>query len=330
MSQLSASELQAVLTSLGVRFGNRKKQESLRKALHNWLEEQNLGRDQKFVYGKDGVWRLASVDAPASVEDDQESLEEGELDQLTTDDVHSPGQWFLEWSKKSGIPSALKSLLIANELTTAAALKHFSSMDAKTLLNVFEDKISMVQASLLASALTSLTVDPSGPVAPPALSALPAETTVPSGGDILTENLLGLLGGVPTESKARPTVSKGKMKLFLIPEMLDDPLQVDSLEDQLKEVNAGPSGTLYFLPMEKVKKKKALSQISPIEFSQANLKALRKNIEAGVITSLDQVAGYCSHGEAVMSYLVEDDAIKPKVYEFDQRVRVAVVEEGAE
>ncbi|MCP3661156.1 MAG: hypothetical protein GY696_01465 [Gammaproteobacteria bacterium] len=186
----------------------------------------------------------------------------------------------------------------------------------------------MVQASLLASACD---FDCRSCRSSRAFGPVSARGTCSAlRGDTLTENLLGLLGGASTESNVHPTVSKGKKKLFLIPEMLDDPLQVDSLEDQLKEVNTGPSGTLYFLPVEKVKKKKALSQISPVEFSQANLKALRKNIEAGVITSLDQVAGYCSHGEAVMSYLVEDDAIKPKVYEFDQRVRVAVVEEGAE
>ncbi|MCP3667233.1 MAG: hypothetical protein GY696_32855, partial [Gammaproteobacteria bacterium] len=150
----------------------------MRKTLYGWLEEQNLGRDQKFVYGKDGVWRLASVDASVSVEDDQESLEDGELDQLTADDIHSPGQWFLEWTKRTGIPSALKSLLISNELTTIAALNHFSSMDANTLLSVFEGQISMVQASLLASALATLTVDPAGPAAPSALSP-PAVPAVP-------------------------------------------------------------------------------------------------------------------------------------------------------
>ncbi len=310
VSELDCLELQSVLNSFGVKFGNTRKLPKLQNKLYSWLSDNSHPRDSRFLE-RDDTWDLLDNSRGSSPVVPEET------------------QWFTDWSTKNGMPNQVKTLLIESGFIQKTALTLISGNSPKDLREMFENKLSLAQTTFLSAALKPLSastpLSDHPPNSDPVVEISPDATlSTPD----LAANLIQMLGG--TDLTSSGSALKGKKRVFLIPDMIDDPLQYSSFEERAKVVNESDGGTLYFLPGAKQKAKKTLPELSIPEFSQGNLKALRKNIEAGVITSLEQVCGYCVHGESVMTYLVDDASIKAKAFEYDQKVRIAVVEKGVQ
>ncbi len=315
VAHLTKRELKLLLDSISVEYLHSATVLTLKSALSQALEDANFTSD--YVFDRD------NLQFPETIEQEDDPQEEDIADSAET-------LWFDQWISDNGLPKPVRSCLLESEITTEASLKGFTSTSHSDFADMFSEHLTRPQIGLLRLAIQKFsTVSP-----PPAATAAPVLTDNFSSPHQLTEGLAQLLGqnkdsfdsaviNSPTTTSSQ-NMGKNKKPLFILDMLPDIPF---SQAPQLLSKTA--EGGIYFHSTNATQKKRNLADLSIQEFARAQFKALRRLSENGELLAADDLQGYCKHAESVFGYLVDDQSIKGKVFEYDHNVRLRVHENQA-